>query len=778
MAMTDRPAGRDAASDHRNGFGATVPAALTATSQLSDALRTFVRHRWWALGGFVALCVPLVVVTLTTIPVYRATTTLLVSDDQPAAVGLTEREGGAAKQSGVLDPRTQTEVVRSRGLIRETVGALRLWEAPGFAAGTPRATFIGRAWDGLRGRNTPSSNGTDEERAQQFVDVFLGQLSIDVPLDSRLMALSFEAPDPALAARAANELATRYIERDRESRFKAASGAATWFAGRLAEQRQQVAASETVLQKYRESQDALSLADRQNIVVQRLGDVNAAVTKAKTDRITKETQFRQLEALAKNETALESHPMITANAFVQSLKAQAADLARQEEQFSQKYGPRHPQMIQARTARESVQAKLRAEIVKVVEGARGEYLAAQVQEQSLTNALNAQKGEAVSLDRKGVEYASLEREAASARQVFDALLQQTKEAALSSDLQRSAVRVVDAAEPPGAPIRPRQTQGLATAGILGLLGAVGAAFGREYLRKRIVSPHDIERHLGLPVLALIPAVDEQADVEHVGALPPAAAEAFRRLRTSIMLSREGSTEGQVLVVTSTAPREGKTIVAAHLASMLAAANLRVALIDADLRRPRLHTLFDRKQEPGLTEVLLDRRSRTEVVLRGASPGPVLIPSGATTENASELLSLPTFKQFVDSLRKDFDWLVIDSPPVMAVTDAAVLAHGASAVLFVTCADKTTIEAADAAITELAAVGARFVGAVLNRVPLTREAYYYSRYYRPEYSAYFAPQRGPLGALTRGTKRPVEVVTGRAPAASSGAPGGESISPSL
>jgi receptor protein-tyrosine kinase len=188
-------------------------------------------------------------------------------------------------------------------------------------------------------------------------------------------------------------------------------------------------------------------------------------------------------------------------------------------------------------------------------------------------------------------------------------------------------------------------------------------------------------------------------------------------------------------------------------------------------------LFDRKQQPGLTEILLDRRSRTEVVLRGAAPGPLLIPSGATTENASELLSLPAFKQFVDSLRKDFDWLVIDSPPVMAVTDATVLAHGASAVLFVTCADKTTLEAADTAIGELAAVGARFVGAVLNRVPLTREAYYYSRYYRPEYSAYFAPQRGPLGAMTREKKRPVEVATGRVPSASSGAPG-ESISPSL
>ena len=187
----------------------------------------------------------------------------------------------------------------------------------------------------------------------------------------------------------------------------------------------------------------------------------------------------------------------------------------------------------------------------------------------MTNALNAKKGEAVSLDRKGVEYASLEREAASARQVFDSLLQQTKEAALSSELQRSSVRVVDPAEPPGAPIRPRQSQGLATAGILGLLGAVGAAFGRKYLRKRIVSPHDIERHLGLPVLALFPRAVTTRPAQAPGGVaatfgrgvPPPARQRHARRR------RPGT--GNVIVVT-VPRRRGQVVVASHWRMALAA----------------------------------------------------------------------------------------------------------------------------------------------------------------------------------------------------------------
>lgn len=700
------------------------------SSSVWDYLRILVRHRWWAVAGMVLAGVPLLVFTMVTTPVYLASTRLVLGEDEENTfVGLSANQ---QRPVAMLDSRTLAEVVRSRGLVREAVAALELWKAPEFAEALVGTT-------------------TDDERAQALVGPFLDRLSVSVPEQSRLMTISFEAEDPALAARVVNLVADTYINRDRESRFRAANASADWLANRLKEQRGSVASAEAALQNYRAQQDAISLSDRQNIVGQKLTDLNSAVTRAKTDRILRETQYQGIAAVRGDPAALENHPLVASNAFVQTLRGQVAELTRQDAQLSDRLGPKHPDRIKVNTELGIVESRLRAEVAKVVDGIETEYRAAVAQEASLTQALNAQKSEAFSLDRKGVEYAALEREAASARQVFDALLQQTKEAALTSDVQRTTIRVVDAAEPPAVPIRPRKRQGYAAAAMLGLIGGLGSAAGREYLRRRITSPADLEQRLGLPVLALVPPTSE--DEAKSTTLAPLPAEAFRRLRANVMLGCESTDiPGNILVVTSAAPGEGKSFVSAHLALALAAVDQRVVLVDADLRRPRLHTIFDRQRSPGLADVLLGRRNAAEVLRPVNKQGLVLVPSGLPAGQAAELLSLHAFRRFLDGLRSDFDWIIIDSPPVMAVSDAAVLAHDATGVLFVASADLTSLEAAESAITELDAAGARIVGAVLNRAPITREAFYYSRYYRPEYAQYLAEegeaQSEPLEATVR------------------------------
>jgi len=690
------------------------PAAVTAG--VWDHLRTFVRHRWWALAGFLALAVPMAAVTLLTTPVYQATTRVLIGEDSPR-VAISDSKADTP-QNGV-DPMTQTEVVRSRTLAREVAQAQKLWEAPEFAplvAATP----------------------DDAARSQGLVDPLLARLTVGLVPDSRVVNISFESQDPELASRMANAVATRFIERERESKFRAAESQAEFFSRQLATQREQVAKAEQALQTYRAQRDALSLSERQNVVGQTMLDLNASVTKATTDRLQRETQYQQIAAIRNDPAALESHPLIAVNGFVQSLKSQAAELARQDAQLAERLGPKHPDRIQVQAALESVQGRIRAEVLKLADGIESDYRAAVSQEASVTQALNRQKAQALELDRKGVEYAALEREAVSARQVFDALLQQTREATLVASVDRGTVRVIDPAEPPGAPIRPRTGQGLAAAALLGIIGAAGGAFGREYLRRRVASPADLERRLGLQLLAMIPpAPKDEADA--TTGLSPLPGEAFRRLRANVMLALgDNDQPGNVLVVSSAAPGEGKSFTASHLALALAAVDQRVALIDADLRRPRLHTMFDRHRAPGLSDVLLGRRSTAEVLRPVGAQGLVLVPSGLPTAKAAELLSYQSFRTFIDGLRSDFDWIVIDSPPVMAVADAAVLSRDATAVLFVTSAEETSLEAAETALNELHAAGARLVGAVLNRAPLTREAFYYSRYYRPEYDVYHSP----------------------------------------
>jgi succinoglycan biosynthesis transport protein ExoP len=704
------------------------------TAGVWEHLRTFVRHRWWAVAGFVALAAPMAAITLLTTPVFQATTRVLIGEDTPR-VGLSDQTRDLPQNA--VDPQTQTEVVRSRTLARDVVTSLKLWEAPEFRELAP--------------------SGDDETRSQALVDPFLARLSVTLVPDSRVVAIGFESQDPALAARAVNALANRFIERERESKFQAATQAAEFYNKQLAAQRDQVSAAEQALQSYRASRDALSLSERQNVVGQTMLDLNASVTRATTERLQKETQYQQIQSIRSDMAALESHPLIAVNSFVQSLKTQASELNRQDAQLAERLGPKHPDRVQIAAALESVQSRLRAEIEKVVNGIEADYKSAAAQEASVTQALNRQKGQALELDRKGVEYAALEREAVSARGVYDALLQQTKEATIQSSLDRGTIRVVDPAEPPGAPIRPRQGQGLAAAALLGLIGAAGGAFGREYMRRRIHSPADLERRLGLPLLAMVPpAGKDEADT--ISGLSPLPAEAFRRLRANVMLAcGDADQPGNVLVVSSAAPGEGKSFVSSHLALALAAVDQRVALIDADLRRPRLHTMFDRQRAPGLSDVLLGRRSTAEVLRPVGAQGLVLVPSGLPTAKAAELLSYQAFRTFIEGLRSDFDWIVIDSPPVMAVADAAVLSRDATAVLFVTSAEHTSLEAAEVALNELGAAGARLLGAVLNRAPLTREAFYYSRYYRPEYDAYLTPSENTTDAPA---DRPREEVTAR------------------
>ena len=445
------------------------------TAGVWEHLRTFVRHRWWAAAGFVGLALPVAAFTLMMTPVFQGTTRVLISEDTPR-VGLSDQVRDTPQNQ--VDPQTQTQVVRSRTLARDVVQVLKLWEAPEF-----REYAVGN---------------DDAARSQSLVDPFLARLSVTLIPDSRVVAIGFESEDPSLAARGANTVAERFIERERESKFQSATQAAEFYNSQLATQRAQVSAAETALQQYRANQNALSLSERQNVVGQTMLDLNASVTRATTDRLQKETQYRQIEAIRTDMAALESHPLIAVNPFVQSLKTQASELNRQDAQLAERLGPKHPDRVQIAAALESVQSRLRAEIGKVVNGIEAEYKSATAQEASVTQALNRQKGQALELDRKGVEYQALEREAVSARLVYDALLQQTKEATIQSSADRGTIRVVDPAEPPGAPIRPRKGQGLAAAALLGIIGAAGGAFGREYMRRKIHSPADLERRLGLP----------------------------------------------------------------------------------------------------------------------------------------------------------------------------------------------------------------------------------------------------------------------------------------
>jgi capsular exopolysaccharide synthesis family protein len=219
-------------------------------------------------------------------------------------------------------------------------------------------------------------------------------------------------------------------------------------------------------------------------------------------------------------------------------------------------------------------------------------------------------------------------------------------------------------------------------------------------------------------------------------VPPNFSEAFRSLRTNVLFSVNGGMIN-ALVVTSTAPGEGKTVIASNLAVGFALAGQRVLLMDADMRRPRAHVVFGLQQEPGLSDLMIDQgRMVADVVRKSGVPNLWVLPAGRLPPNPAELLSSRRFNKFLEKVQEQFDWVIVDSPPVMAVTDASILAHLASGVLFVTAADVTNRPAAVRAMEQLAAAKARLIGAVLNRADVERNAYFYAPYYRNEYQDYY------------------------------------------
>ncbi len=315
-------------------------------------------------------------------------------------------------------------------------------------------------------------------------------------------------------------------------------------------------------------------------------------------------------------------------------------------------------------------------------------------------------------------------------------MQRTKETGISGELKTSNIRVVDAAEVPGAPVLPQRQHDLMLAAISGSILALGLVFLFEYLDNRIKSPQELRSHLGLPFLGMLPAIDSAGPTLLHNGVPPAFAEAIRAVRTNVLFS--SADEGvRMIVVTSAGPGEGKSMFSSNLSVSLAQAGQRVLHIDADMRRPRVHEIFELPQEPGLSNLLVGDCKPSEAVKVTSVQNLCVLPAGMIPPNPAELIGSKRCSEYFATLSEHFDWVIIDSPPVLAVADASILANQATGVLFVVGADQTSRQTAKAAVDQLHAVQAHVIGAVLNRADVERNPYYYSTYYRKEYAKYYA-----------------------------------------
>ena len=705
---------------------------------LLDRLAVVFKHLRLIAAVFAVVVAIAMLESYSATPLYKASARIVIQDERSTAIGTLNSTDPAYWQDPEPYFNTQYRILQSRGLARRIVRTLP--PPPATQPGTlARVVSLPRQLLG-RLRPAPAKSevpARDESAAESAaIGAFLGGLEIVPVKGTRLVEIVYTSPDPEFAALAANTVAKEYVQQNLDSKLLNTNNTLDWLKGELEKQRGKVEAAERAMANYQEGHNAMSLDDRQNIVIARLNSLNEAVTRAKTTRLQKESLHRQLGGLTADSPGIDAFPVIAQNITIQDLKQQIGQLSADKARLLQRYREGHPEVQKINSQIESAGARLRGETGRILAGIGNDYRAAVAEEQSLSASLEEQKRQAIDLNRKNINYSILQREAEGERHVYNALLQQEKELRVVSNSRANNVQLMDAAEVPGGPYTPNHGRDWLMAIVLGLALGVAFAYTIEYLDDTVKIPDDVTRRLKLPLLGLVPAVSGGKTPVLTGPVPHDFGESFRSLRTSLVFTN-GTDGKRMIAVTSTQPLEGKTTTACNLAVALALGGSRVMLIDADMRRPNLHRTLGLQNEIGLSHVLTGQARVREAVQRTSEPNLYAMTAGRTPPNPSELLSSVRMQRLIASLQAGpFDWVIIDTPPVLAVTDAVIVAPYVSGLVFVVGAEMTRRAHAERAIETIQSGKPNIIGAVLNRVDLNRNKYYYSRYYGYHYKSYY------------------------------------------
>ncbi|MCC7417797.1 MAG: polysaccharide biosynthesis tyrosine autokinase [Acidobacteria bacterium] len=740
------PPKREAARPKPAAPGAAGPHyEIESEVHLLDRLAVLYRYRAIAITVFVLTTGAMLIQGYTAVPMYEARTRILIDDERSTAIpGLNQ------DNQFYEDPepyyQTQYRILTGRDLVRRAVATLDLASVPEFngtAAAPDSPAQIAREL-GARvmarlgaaktaPAESPKPDETESESA--WVDGFIDRLRVDPVRGSHLVDVSFTAMDPAFAAEAVNALAREYVDQNLQIKLETTRAMLEWLDKEVANQQKKVQDSEQALAEYRARENAMSLDEKQNIVVSRVNKLNEDVMMARTRKARNQVLYDQIRETAPAD--LPELPVIAQNPVVAAAKTKVLDAQRVRAQLSQRYGEKHPQMAKAMTDLQEAQRQYQLEVGRAVQAIRNDYETTTLEEQSFVQALNAAKADAQDLSNKSVDYNVMERETQSNRQVYEALLQRENELRVASNSQANNVRIVDTAEVPKGPTG---TNGRSwpVALALGFVLATLVPFGLDYINDTVKTPEDVSRRLKLPFLGLVPSVRGDKHLVLASAhVPHDFGESFRSLRTAL-IGRYDTPETKLLVFTSAQPLEGKTTTAVNIAMALAYGGARVLVIDADMRRPGLHRPLRLANERGLSQVLSGQARVRDVIQRTVDPNLLAITAGRTPPNPSELLTSERMKTLLRNLSHGpFDWIILDTPPVLAVTDAVVLAPLVSGVTFVVGAEMTRRRLAERALETILATHPKQVGVVLNKVDFARNKYYYSRYYGHQYKNYYA-----------------------------------------
>ena len=703
------------------------------------------RKKIWLIATVLALALLLALIKIfTTTPLYTASSQVFLERNQG-------RGGLDAQRYYSYDPdflETQLEVIRSEKVALKVVQNLQLTtkfrhiffpnadKKPGISDIIAEWLHMPLIWlkslgaSGDKGKPTAESEETGRQVSEDDIVVLniLAGLRVTPVRATKIVSISYTGVDPLLAQLITDAVVKAYMDEMLEMRLSFSTYALKWMTEKANEERKRLESSETELQKFMRDNDLVTVQNQLAILPQRVADFGSQVTKAESERDVLREQIRMVQAAGSSIDRLETLPMFADNTVLKDVRGKIYAAQQTAHELSNQFGPKHPQMVKVAAELRVLQEERRSEVDRVVASLTNSYNLAVAQAKSLNQSLQTAKGEMLNLQERFIEYTTMKRETDSNRTLYDALQTSIKKESVTEQAQDVNIWVLQPAQQPTAPSSPKKMRTLVMAFLIGLIGGVGLTFLLEYLDNTIKNYTELQHRYSLTVLGIIEELREKGQsIDNYLTLKPLSplAESYRLIRTALLLSSAERPPRKILI-TSMHPKEGKTATTINIARTLAQAGSKVLVINCDLRRPRMNTIMGAQTETGLSTYLAGSHN-DKVIVSVKGELVAYMPSGPIPPNPAELLVSQRMRVMVEEVANEYDFVLLDTPPIQTVTDGLMLTNVVDGAIIVVRGGKTTFEALDSGIRKLKEVKAHILGFVLNGVKGDQRGNYYYGY---------------------------------------------------